>query len=364
MKEVCFIHSYGADAFNKESVGGTELQLYYLSTALAREEDFEVNFITRNPTEERIEGVNLASGLGDLDRWSSKILGGFKLLYHMNRVDSDIYFSSSDNMIPGIVSLFCKIKGRKHVHRTVHERECDGSLIQENKIKGMINNFGLRLTDLIFVQCRDHGKLLSEWFNPELEVLPNSFPIPEEKNPGGDHILWVGRRVDWKRPGLALKLAKEFSSEKFVAISPRTSGEEAFYNQIEKEAEELSNVELIERVPREEIQEYFDNAKIFLNTSEKEGFPNTFVEAGIGSTPILSAKVDPDSFIERNECGFSCKDSYTELKSKLGAMLENEQETRQRGENCRKYVERNHNISKNIQKVENELTSLTEKNND
>lgn len=360
MKEICFIHSYGADAFNKESVGGTELQLYYLSTALASEEDNEVNFITRNPTEGRIEGVNLVSGLGDVDRWSSKILSGFKLLYYMNRVDSDLYFSSSDNMIPFLVSVFCKIKGRKHIHRTVHERECDGSMIEENRFKGFMNYIGLRLTDLIFVQSKDHEEMLREWFDPTLEILHNSFPIPEKKEQEGDYILWVGRRVEWKKPELALKLAREFSSEKFIIISPRTSGEEDFYNRIEAEAEELSNVELIERVPRKEIQDYFDNAKIFLNTSEKEGFPNTFVEAGIGVTPILSYKVDPDSFIENNECGFSCRGDYSELKSKLKEMLENKEETQQKGENCRKYVEENHDISKNILKVRKEIERLLE----
>lgn len=359
MKKICFIHSYGAEAFRKQSVGGTELQLYYISTALAENEDYRVDFITQS-ADEQVEGVNLVSGIGSLDNIGLKILSGLRMLYYMHKTDSDLYFSSSDNMIPGLVSFFCKLRGKKHIHRTVHERECDGSLIQESKIKGTVNYLGLKFADLVFVQCRDHEQLLSEWFDPDTRILPNSFPIPNKGEIGGDYILWVGRRVEWKKPELALKLAREFKSERFVIISPRTSSDEEYYNRIENEAEELSNVELIERVPRNKIQEYFDNAKIFLNTSEKEGFPNTFVEAGIGSTPILSYRVDPDSFIENNNCGFSSSGDYEELKSKLEYMLENEDQRMRQAENCREYVEENHDISKNIQKVKKQIERLLE----
>ncbi len=358
--KVCFIHSYGEKAFSKESVGGTELQLYYISRELAKEDDVEVSFLTRSEDDEIkvVENVELIPAVGNVESWTSKLWSGFKLLYRLNKVDADLYFSSSDNMIPGLVSLFCRLKGKKHVHRTVHKRECDGSLIRQEPVKGVVNNLGLRLADTIFVQCQDHKGLLSEWFDPNCKIIPNSFPIGQQDSQDGDYILWVGRRVEWKRPEMVLNLAEEFDSEKFVIVSPRTGSNEEFYDKIEEKAEELANVELIERVPRSEIQDYFNNAKIFLNTSEKEGFPNTFIEAGRGSTPILSYRVDPDGFIESNECGFSCGAEYDVLKRRLEEMLVDEEQRVQRGRNCRKYIEGKNDVSKNIREVKKEFRRL------
>jgi glycosyltransferase involved in cell wall biosynthesis len=358
-KKICFVHGGGYNAFRKESVGGTQLQLYYISKALAKG-NYDVKFITDVDEPKEIEGVKLIPGSGRTDNPISKFFTGLRITYSLFKVDTDVFFSSNINIDVFLIALTSVFRRKKHIHRTVHEVQMSKDFMSESPVRWFLNHLGLRQADFIFTQSKDHYKKLSDWFNPALGILPNSFPIPEKKQKKGDYVLWVGRRVEWKKPELALKLAEEFSSEKFVIISPRTSSEEDFYNKIERKAERLSNVELIERVPREKIQNYFDNAKIFLNTSENEGFPNTFVEAGIGGTPILSYIVDPDSFIENKECGFSCRGNYSELKSRMNEMLQNEKETERMGENCRNYVEKNHDITKNIQKVEKEIERLLE----
>jgi len=44
--------------------------------------------------------------------------------------------------------------------------------------------------------------------------------------------------------------------------------------------------------------------KYSLILQKQKDFSNTFIEAGKGSTPILSYKVDPDSFIELKNAVF------------------------------------------------------------
>jgi len=357
--DICFIHTNAKEAFEKESVGGAELQLYHISSKLA-ERGHNVKFLTRTESKETVENVELVPCLGDVDTIAKKLKIGLRMLVEMERQDCDIYLTSSDNMTPGLVSVYCLLRRKKHVHRTIHKREMDKQVIKRNPIKGVIHNLGLRLSDLIFVQCKEHDKMISEWFNPETQVLKNSFAIDDEPETSGEHILWVGRRVKWKNPCMFIDLAESQPEEDFIMISPRVSGKEDFYDEVEKKAEKIPNLKLIERVPREKIQEYFNDAKIFVNTSNKEGFPNTFIESGIGKTPILSYKVDPDKFIEENNCGYSCNGNQELIRQRLDDMLGNKEKTLQQGLNCRKYTEENHDISKNIITLEETLEKIME----
>lgn len=359
MKRICFVNSQGYSAFKKESVGGTQLQLRNISRKLAEEEEYEVFFITRTGEGDReIDNVNLVDGINHAEGFLNKIFSGLKMIRKMKDVDADLYFSSNSNMEVGLVGLYCSLSGKKHVTRTVHSMQMDRESVLSRGLKGVVNHLGLRQADLIFVQCRDHENKLKAWFDPDTAILRNSFDIGERKNNEEEHVLWVGRRVEWKNPGLFLDLAEIFYSERFVMISPKTVENHELHEKIEKKASDIENLELIERVPRNEIKEYFDQAKVFVNTSDVEGFPNTFVEAGIGSTPILSYKVDPDSFIQEYECGYFADAEKRKLEKYLRQLIEDDGDSRRRGKNCRIYVESNHDLEENIDKVSRELQLL------
>lgn len=361
MVKVCFIHGQGYNAFKKKSVGGTQLQLKNISQELA-EIGHDIKFITNiKGNEEKIGSVDLIGNIGTADTYFNKVLSGLKLFKALRDVDSDIYFSSNSNMEVGAVGLYCWLFNKKHITRTVHEMQIKKSSVLSRGFKGLINHLGLRQADLILVQSEEHKETLSNWVNGDIKVFRNSFDIEAKKQQTSNKILWVGRRVKWKRPGLFLELAEEFPSEQFIMISPREGSSENFYECIEKKASSIDNLELIERVPRDEIQNKFDEAKIFVNTSKQEGFPNTFIEAGIGHTPILSYKVDPDKFIQNYECGYSSKGDFQQLKQNMANLLGNKEKIREMGENCRSYVEKNHDLEKNISFLEDFISRLTEK---
>ena len=66
-----------------------------------------------------------------------------------------------------------------------------------------------------------------------------------------------------------------------------------------KEAEKLPNVTFLGTVPPIEMEGWFKKKKLFMNTSIREGFPNTFLQAWMNRVPVVSLNIDPDGIIEK-----------------------------------------------------------------
>ena len=62
-------------------------------------------------------------------------------------------------------------------------------------------------------------------------------------------------------------------------------------------------------------------SKLFINTSDHEGFPNTFLQAWSRGIPVLSF-VDPDDLIRECKLGLVVK-SIDEMAQKLEEILNN-----------------------------------------
>jgi hypothetical protein len=75
--------------------------------------------------------------------------------------------------------------------------------------------------------------------------------------------------------------------------------------------------------PFHTTEEYFNKCKIFINTSEYEGFPNTFLQAWSRGIPVISY-FDPDNIIEKNNLGFVIN-SEEELAKRLKNVLSKKQ---------------------------------------
>jgi len=101
-------------------------------------------------------------------------------------------------------------------------------------------------------------------------------------------------------------------------------------------------------VPFSEIDSFFQRAKVFVNTSDAEGFPNTFIQACEFGVPILSLNVNPDGFLDEYDCGISCEGDFERFLGSLGFMLTDNKYI-EMGKRGRTYVEQNHDIKKTVE---------------
>jgi L-malate glycosyltransferase len=86
-----------------------------------------------------------------------------------------------------------------------------------------------------------------------------------------------------------------------------------------------STIDIKGYVPEEELELFFNKGKVFLLTSETEGFPRTIVQAAACGVPIVAANVgDISDIIEHDSNGFLVNDYYDidDYADKVNRLLE------------------------------------------
>ena len=109
----------------------------------------------------------------------------------------------------------------------------------------------------------------------------------------------VGRLDRRKRPDLALELAAEFPDVRFIVVG--AAQDDRFAREIHDRYGGAGNVQFrgfVDPFAGDALSHVFSESWLLVNTSAREGLPNSFVEACGHGCAILSA-VDPDGFATR-----------------------------------------------------------------
>jgi len=147
-----------------------------------------------------------------------------------------------------------------------------------------------------------------------------------------------------KQPELFLDLAARMPKEQFVLVAFRDDMQPALCARIRSRASRLPNVSLKEGVAWSDIGRFFEQAKLFVNTSVYEGFPNTFVQAAHHSVPILSWSVDPDLVLTRHRIGFCGEGVFERLCEAAQELCDNDSLRLEMGDRAAAYARDHHDL--------------------
>lgn len=369
---VCLVSLFAYPLFNpkvRAEFGGAELQLYYLATELMKDPRFEVFFVTGDfgqPDHEEREGVELyklvrpSTGI----KYVKTIHEYIRLWRLLKKIDADVYVQRAAGLITGLIALFCRSQGKKFIYMTAHDADVM-ALKPSWMPRGTVGNImwrmfreGLKAAEVVIIQHHVQEENLQRLYGKVGHIRPSAHRMPENPDSSDkESILWVARCEVWKQPEIFLALAESFPERRLVMVCP-VSNDEQYFQSVKSKAAEVPNLRFVDYVPFHEIEDYFAKAKIFVNTSKEEGFPNTFIQALKHGTPVLSLTADPDGMLGKYGVGICAGGDIHRLKRGLTELLRDGGLWQKMSGNAGGYVRRNHDIEKIIEEDKKMILDL------
>jgi glycosyltransferase involved in cell wall biosynthesis len=300
-----------APEFEQHGIGGAELQQTLLAKALARR-GFQVSMVvgdygqqdgvvwsgvkTYKASKPR-EGVPVVRFVHP--RWT-------KLVAALRRAAADVYYVSPAGVQVGQVALWARRNSRRMVLRLASDADCDPARLLISFWRDRkLYEYGLRRADAILAQSVNQLQLLRRNYGLDSSVVSSLVDIADSTLPLSERnisVLWVSNIQQLKRPELFLELARRlptFPASMVGGAAPKTGD---LFERVRIAASRVSNVTFHGPLPYQATQRLFDRARVFINTSEIEGFPNTFLQAWARGIPVVSF-FDPDGVVQREGLG-------------------------------------------------------------
>ena len=344
-------------------VGGAELQQTVIATALARR-GYRVSMLCLDygqPDGAVVDGVTVHKLYGPdeglpIVRFVHPRMT--KLWSAMKRVDADVYYQRCAAVQTGYVAAFCARNGKKSIYAGASDVDfIPGKQDIVYARDRFIFEQGLKRVDRVFVQNPEQGRLLQENFGREGALIQNCFTAPAgaTADPRG-YVLWVATLRTPKRPEVLLEMARRMPEHRFVMIGGADPDNPEFGHRIREEAATLPNVEYKGFLAFAEADRYFDGARVLVNTSKYEGFPNTFLQAWSRGVPSLGF-VDTGSR-QDGEPVYAHASDVDDACAQLQRLMSDDIHWRASANRAKAYFNANHSVEAVVGQYEREIAQL------
>ena len=366
VRKVCLISPLGYGLYNPASrlpFGGAEVQFYLLANALAGDPAYSVSVLTtvsENPGVETCGELKVFKRQGQR-RTDVKLKKGFlnrvqkvwsylEAFKEMRRqfieIDADVYFHAGAGVEVGAYALLCLLLRRRFLFFIASSAdlwEPYGRV--EGPLKWLFP-LGVRLAHEVVCRSAEQQDRLQDQYGRTGVLIRTGHPCPSTRDIPKSYVLWVGRGNPLKQPEMFLELAARMPQHRFVMVVMHENAHLDLLQRMRVRVASLSNLELYEDVPWSEIDTYFAHARVFVNTSTYEGFPNTFVQAALSATPVVSLLVDPDEVLAKQQIGVCARGDFEQLLGLTKWLLADSEAITSLGRRARSYALANHSLDK------------------
>jgi glycosyltransferase involved in cell wall biosynthesis len=257
------------------------------------------------------------------------------------RADAELYYTSCAGMQVGLVALFCRRFRRRFVYRAASNPDCDKSRVRDIvpiARDRWLYAHGLRRADAILVQSASQAEDLARSYGLASRVAAMLVEEPLAAAARDIDALWVGNIQRLKRPDRLLQLAAKLPEVKFHMVGAPLPGQEALFREMREAAAAKTNLVFHGPLSYRDTNALYGRAKVLVNTSDIEGFPNSYLQAWIGGVPVVTL-IDPDRVIERQGLGVAVR-SPDEIAEAIRHLLGEPAAWKALSERCRAFMAR------------------------
>lgn len=338
-----------APEYGAAGTAGEPLQHTLLAKALARR-GFEVSMVTADQGQpdgaiwddvRTFKAFDRNAGLPLLrfihPRWTG-------LWSALGRADADVYYTSCAGGIVGQIAMFCTRRRRRFIFRVASDSDCapETLLIQSCYWRdARLYEYGLRRASGVLAQSVRQQQMLERNFGVR-SSLAGMLVEPAVARPQlaarDVDALWVSNIRKVKRPDVLLEVADRLPGVRFHMVGGTVPGHLPYFESLRAQASSRSNVKFHGAVPYRDVGALYARARVFVNTSDVEGFPNTYLQAWMSGTPVV-AFFDPDDVIAREGLGAVVRDRQ-EMTDAIRLLVQDEGAWQAASARCIAFIER------------------------
>jgi glycosyltransferase involved in cell wall biosynthesis len=316
----------GAEA--AESVaGGGETQLFLLATGLAGRGLSVAMVVIGDPARmpSSVGGVSIVAQPPRRSRRGPAARASLALgaLRSMLGARSEVVIQRNAGSTTAVAALAARLGGARFVYSSASVVDFEFAAFERSALNVRLYEWGLRRAAQIVVQTEEQASLCRDRFGRDPVVIGSIAGPTRPRSGSPEAFLWVGKLQPVKRPEPYLELAAAVPEAQFWMIAvPDASESPELRGRVERGARELPNLTLLEPRSRDGVGELLDRTVAVVNTSEREGLPNVFLEGWARGVPALAFSFDPGGLIARHGLGsFAAGDphSFAELGRRLWA---------------------------------------------
>lgn len=354
---ICFvsdtIHTYFGSE-RKKGIGGAERQQYLIANQL-HAKGFPVSVITldhgHDQSPQSYDGVAVWNTIPDKRGLLNAPFKSISVLTALWKVDADIYYVRGNDFLCMVVGQYCRFTDAKFVYAVANDSNVEPDFLRKhNPVFRKLYLSSMASADAVTVLTPYQQDVLNRCHDIDSIVIPCGYDLPKNENvldhKKREFVLWVGRLDhDQKKPERYLRLARENPAIPFVMIGPPDNDDQDlnYFNEIQKQAKQIDNLEFIEFVPPDEIHEYFRKASLLVNTSDYEGFGNIFLESWRYATPVVTLHYTLHGVINNENIGVHAE-SMDELSRIVANLHNNPKRRREMGSAGRELVRREYSL--------------------
>jgi glycosyltransferase involved in cell wall biosynthesis len=342
--------------------GGAELQASYLCDYGIQQHEMHYVFISNGTTYKKQEKLTthaiiryrINNRLNNL-----KYLYALKILRVFNSVQPDFIYQRCASALTGIAAIYARKNNCPLIFQIAHDNDVQAKpvsmflrrpwLIPEYAL----THYGIKNANKIIAQTQFQADQLQKNYKRKAIIIPNGHPVPDDcvKTTKEITILWIANWKPFKQPEIFVKLAEKIGQKgnvRFVMLG-RTDGYEALIEKAKK-----INIEVMGEISNEQVNDFLAQSHILINTSQQEGFSNTFIQAWMRRVPVISLQVNPDNIFQKEQVGY-CSGNFTALLQNTIKLIDNHELRNTMGLMAREYAVKHHSLE-NMNKIFKAMT--------